>query len=115
MNAIQWFSNGDHPDDDTVELTDEFGRPFLSEGKVVRYYRHPTFCGVSHCPKCEKTLHVHGWIDNGGNGQVVCPGDIIYTVAEGVHVVVPYHLTVAVRKAGTPLLVEVEELQPESV
>lgn len=115
MNAVQWFRNGDHPDDDTVELADELGRPFLSEGKVVRYYRHPTLCGVSHCPKCEKTLHVHGWIDNGGDGQVVCPGDFVHTTETGVHVVVPFHLTQALRVAGTPLVVEMQYSQPDIV
>lgn len=89
MRQVQWFRNGDHPDDNSTIIHDESGHSFLTEGKVVRYYRHPNLCGVTHCPKCERTLDAHGWIDDNGRSQVVCPGDYIYTTFGGSYVVLP--------------------------
>lgn len=28
-------------------------------------------------------MHDHGWIDSGGNGKVVCPGDFVVTTHSG--------------------------------
>lgn len=72
--AVQWFRNGDHPKDGSVSMP---GGKGLTEGKVVRYYRHPDYPGETLCNKCGAKLHDHGWIENGGEGFVVCPGDYI--------------------------------------
>ena len=77
VEAIQWFKNGDHPDDNCPDYRDEEGKPFQGEGKVVRYFRHPDVDGSSICPKCGNTMHNHGWLDSGRDGKTVCPGDWI--------------------------------------
>jgi len=100
MQVVQWFKNGDHPDDQCQEMTDGDGRPFLTEGKVVRRFRHPSLSGVSHCPVCKTTFDHHGWLDTGGDGQVVCPGDSIYTLKDGRHVAVPKHLLSELDREG---------------
>jgi hypothetical protein len=85
VDAVQWFKNGDHPEDRLwmVVPVPGDGVPFPSEGKVVRYYRHPRFPGDTICEGCGKIMHVHGWIDSGGEGQVVCPGDYVVTGPDG--------------------------------
>lgn len=80
--AFQWFRNGDHPDDDCHMITPDPSSltqfaPFLSEGKVVRYFRRPDIPGTGTCPRCDATMHDHGWIDQGPDGITVCPGDWI--------------------------------------
>lgn len=86
----QWFKNGDHPDDykSTVEWFSDKGIETYTgqhakdndwEGQVVRRFRHPEISGKTVCDKCRKTMHDHGWIDSGGEGQIVCPGDYILT------------------------------------
>jgi hypothetical protein len=88
IEATQWFKNGDHPDDDCRMVrplpnsTTQF-EPFLSEGRVVRYFRHPNVRGNSLCSKCNLTMHVHGWIDTLEDGHNVCPGDWIITGVAG--------------------------------
>lgn len=84
LNAVQWFKNGDHPDDNTrtihpEDVSPEYrpDEPFLSEGKVVRYYRDPYIPGTNVCGHCENTLHYHGWIDEREGGSTVCPGDYV--------------------------------------
>jgi hypothetical protein len=90
VDAIQWFKNGDHPDDDVTRGgTTPNGEAW--EGKIVRYYRHPQFSGDLVCPRCGKTMHDHGWLDdssNEGAGQVVCPGDWVVRTKQGVYCVV---------------------------
>jgi hypothetical protein len=82
MGAVhRWRKSGDHPDDSRETFTGSDGKPFLGEGKVVRYYRTPELNGTQACPMCGDIMHNHGWIDaqfeaDGGNG-VVCPGDCI--------------------------------------
>lgn len=73
LDSHQWFKNGDHPDDGPAE----------QEGAVVRYFRHPDHPGTLSCPHCHTPLHGHGWIDSGGDGRTVCPGDIIVILDEG--------------------------------
>ncbi len=73
----RWYINGDHPDDTCEVLESEEGRKFLSEGKVVRRFRHPYIPGDSHCKICGNIMHLHGWIDQGIAGITVCPGDYI--------------------------------------
>ncbi|MEV6401287.1 hypothetical protein AB0M39_42045, partial [Streptomyces sp. NPDC051907] len=70
---------GDHPDD---------GQPG-HEGRVVRCYRHPEFPGDAVCPHCRLQLRIHGWIESGDDGHVVCPSDWIVTTPSGEHIPVP--------------------------
>ena len=88
IEAVQWFVNGDHPDDESVMVkpdprsTTQF-EPFLSEGKLVRYYRDPTEQGSSLCDKCGKAYNDHGWIDTLEGGHRVCTGDWIIKGVKG--------------------------------
>ena len=63
IEATQWFKNGDHPDDGTERFTSGEFEGELCEGKVVRYYRHPTVCCMTECTQCGCIMHDHGWID----------------------------------------------------
>ena len=85
IEAIQWFKNGDHPEDKSVLIQPTEGdrELFLSEGKVVRYFRHPNIPGSQICSKCGKTMHEHGWIDTLEDGHNVCPGDWIIKGVKG--------------------------------
>lgn len=60
-----WEKNGDHPNDGNADR----------EGAVVRYYRVPS--GPDECQVCGALMHDHGWIDCGGEGITVCPGDTV--------------------------------------
>jgi hypothetical protein len=73
-----WHHNGDHPHDGPPDR----------EGAVVRYFRHPNVPGSDVCPQCDHTMHAHGWLDNGGPGQRVCPGDYVLSAPDG-HWVLP--------------------------
>lgn len=84
IEATQWFKNGDHPQDASVLIQGNTGS-FLSEGKVVRYFRHPSIPGHSICSKCGLPMHEHGWIDTLEDGHNVCPGDWIITGVKGEH------------------------------
>lgn len=80
IEASQWFQNGDHPCDESKEMISVINNDiFLSEGKVVRRYRHPGVIGDTKCKHCNLTMHVHGWIDTLEGGHIVCPGDWIIT------------------------------------
>lgn len=84
VEAHQWFKNGDHPGDDCETFVDsETGKPFQGEGKIVRYYRTPDLDGQNACEKCGYIMHDHGWIDVPTDGHIVCPGDLIVTIAKG--------------------------------
>ena len=72
IEAYQWWKNGDHPQDG----------PSDREGKVVRYFRHPTFPS-DEMHVCGVTWHDHGWIDTLEGGHTVCPGDWIITGVQG--------------------------------
>ena len=85
IEATQWFKNGDHPLDDTRTVYGSVGEPFLSEGKVVRYYRDPGVAGMERCKHCGDIMHNHGWIDTLEGGHIVCPGDWIITGVKGEH------------------------------
>lgn len=90
IEATQWLKNGDHPQDN-IQILDFGGKgssegdPVLSEGKVVRYYRHPSVDGETLCRHCGLRMHVHGWIDTLEGGHIVCPGDWIITGVVGEH------------------------------
>lgn len=89
FEAHRWLKNGDHPKDNCRVVTPVpgDGEPFLSEGKVVRRYRHPELPGTDQCLCCGKLLHDHGWIDQGDRGLMVCPGDYVITTPNGYVVV----------------------------
>lgn len=88
IEATQWFKNGDHPQDDIRLLDATRGgqaRTIETEGKVVRYFRHPdkAYAGERQCEKCGEIMHKHGWIDTLEGGHIVCPGDWIITGVKG--------------------------------
>lgn len=88
IDATQWFKNGDHPDDACKMVCPSPGsttqfKPFLSEGRVVRYYRTPDLDGDKMCGQCGNVMHDHGWIDTLEGGHIVCPGDWIITGVKG--------------------------------
>ena len=73
IEAVQWFRNGDHPEDG----------PSDHEGKVVRYFRRPDMPGAEICAACAERMHDHGWIDTLEAGHRVCPGDWIIKEGAG--------------------------------
>ena len=83
IDAEQWFKNGDHSEDDTREIIGSDNIPFMSEGKIVRYYRRPECDGENKCKHCGVIMHLHGWIDTLEGGHVVCPGDWIIKGIKG--------------------------------
>ena len=96
--TVQWFKNGDHPLDyaedregfengELVTFSAALCKAKEWEGAIVRYFRHPNIDELADCPLCGATMHEHGWLDEGGNGQAVCPGDFIVTT-DGRHAVV---------------------------
>ena len=90
IEATQWWTNGDHPDDGVGEQTPDLmtGEPYQRiEGNVVRFYRHPGIPGDSYCGHrgCQQTMNDHGWIDTLEGGHIVCPGDWVATGVQGEH------------------------------
>lgn len=89
IDATQWFKNGDHPEDrcDLLDYPNKDGSVFSypTEGKVVRFYRHPVVPGEKVCRHCQQSMNNHGWIDTLEGGHVVCPGDWIITGVKGEH------------------------------
>ncbi len=84
IEATQWFKNGDHPNDNSVFIESSEGAgPFLTEGKVVRYYRTPSSDGLTTCKHCGCTILYHGWIDTLEGGHIVCPADFVITGVKG--------------------------------
>ena len=83
VEATRWWKNGDHPQDESVEQKAEDGSVLLTEGKVVRRYRHPDVPGGEECGHCGNIMADHGWIDTLEGGHIVCPGDWIITGVEG--------------------------------
>jgi hypothetical protein len=70
IEAVQWFANGDHPQDNTHK-----GK---TEGEIVRYYRTPgNGWTAARCDMCAMLMHDHGWIDTMEGGHIVCVGDWI--------------------------------------
>ncbi len=96
IKATQWFKNGDHPNDNCKTITWSDGKKELTEGKVIRYYRHPDFNGKTKCKICGDFMHNHGriddiegnynaspWIDKIEGGYTICPSDWIITDTNG--------------------------------
>lgn len=78
-NYIVWWKNGDHPDDNVYRPFEDTGKIPTEprEGKVVRYFRHPKISGNSICDNCGIKMNDHGWIDSGGEENIVCPGSYV--------------------------------------
>ncbi len=81
---IRWAKNGDHPQDDVGKVEPDIGAQAAGkadatyvrqEGRIVRYYRHPETPEHQECTRCSSPFNDHGWVDSGGAGRVVCPGD----------------------------------------
>ena len=81
VEATQWHTNGDHPQDDVMRPFEDTGKlpEKPREGTVVRYFRHPGIGGTQKCISCGFLMHFHGWIDTPEGGHIVCPGDWIIT------------------------------------
>ena len=79
IEYVVWWKNGDHPHDDVWRVFEDTGeKPKVPrEGKIVRYFRHPTISGNIECDICGHIMNNHGWIDNGADGRKVCPGDYV--------------------------------------
>lgn len=83
-----WLKNGDHPLDyaspvtglENGEIRTWTGNEVRDkgwEGQIVRYFRHPEVPGDRRCKKCDHILNDHGWIDQGPEGLMVCPGNAV--------------------------------------
>lgn len=83
VEAAPWWKNGDHPDDNCVMFRGKDGVLFAGEGNIVRYYRHPEIPGDRSCARCGFVMNTHGWMDTGGSGRTVCPGDWVVTLPNG--------------------------------
>lgn len=83
IEAHRWVKNGDHPEDGAERFASGEFAGELIEGKVVRYFRHPSFPGRSPCGHCGNAMHIHGWIDTLEGGHIVCPGDWIIKGVKG--------------------------------
>lgn len=80
LQAVQWFKNGDHPDDNCDGQ---------SEGKVVRYFSAGADSDVL-CNECKEPLRKHGYIDNPDVvNRVVCPGDWVMSPKKGYYFAFP--------------------------
>jgi hypothetical protein len=89
IDAEQWFKNGDHSQDNCEVINPGQPDAFLSEGKMVRYFRNPNIPGDTACEHCGQRMHVHGWIDPSmwnlpswapillQKGADVCPGSFV--------------------------------------
>ena len=88
IKAVRWNTNGDHPLDnsETVTLgTETNGTPdtVLTEGKVVRRFRHLNILGRTVCVECGYIMDEHGMIGDDESALMVCPGDYIVTTVDG--------------------------------
>ncbi len=83
--ATQWFTNGDHPEDNVAVIQKEDDSTFETEGEIVRYYRTPDLDGQTLCKHCGDIMHDHGWIETLEGGHIVCPSDYIITGVAGEH------------------------------
>ena len=78
VDAVQWFKNGDHPNDGPPE----------NEGRVVRYHRLPYQPPSWKCTSCGERMRKHGWIDqpeDSPGDNVVCPSDWVVTGDYGMY------------------------------
>lgn len=74
--AVQWFENGDHPDDNchliypNPKSMTQFA-PYLSSGKIVGRYVSEPREAILTCLICGRKMFDHGVVRS--SGQVVCP------------------------------------------
>jgi|GEM_PF-775710 len=140
IEASQWFTNGDHPDDACVPVrrlapgdpitgdvrtqTGELvpdpitgAASFLCEGAVVRYFRHPGVSGQRACehPGCLWLMNDHGWIDTLEGGHIVCPGDWIITGVKGERYPCKPDIFAATYEPVAPREAETPERNPNGV
>lgn len=90
LQAVQWFKNGDHPDDECVMLP---GIPheasYQSEGKVVRPFSAGANSDVL-CNECKEPIRKHGYIGNPDVvNRIVCPGDWVMSPMKGYYFAFP--------------------------
>ena len=109
---IQWFKNGDHPEDD-CRIFDVGDGPFQGEGKIIRYYRNPDVSGKSLCPVCDIRMHDHGWIDNYPYDCVVCPGDYIFKDVIGYFSANSLEIVVMILETRTQCTCDLDKWEPE--
>jgi hypothetical protein len=110
ISAVQWFKNGDHPEDAATEMFDyptvsggTTQRPqVIREGAIVRYFRRPDVDGESLCSECGVRFHDHGWIDTLEDGHRVCPGDWIITGIKGERYPCKPHIFAATYESASP-------------
>lgn len=81
--ATQWFKNGDHPRDRSIEVERPGNSPSLSEGEVVHHFRSLNIPGSRFCPDCGNIMQKHGLLDGLNGEEKVCPGDYIVTSRNG--------------------------------
>ena len=81
--ATQWFKNGDHPQDRSIEIKMAGGSKGLSEGRVVKHWRSLKIPGGRFCPNCGNVFQKHGMLDGANGEETVCPGDYIVTNLKG--------------------------------
>lgn len=88
IEATQWFKNGDHPQDRSIQIDAAEGASSekLTEGQVVRFFRSLTIPGGRFCSECGNVFQKHGMLhpDHALNAdEKVCPGDYIVTNPKG--------------------------------
>lgn len=86
LEAIQWFRNGDHPNDRSTQISPGGSSTSLSEGRVVGFFRQQHVPGDRICAECGTIMHKHGLLkpDNAVNGEeLIHPGDYILTDSKG--------------------------------
>lgn len=94
---IRWWKNGDHPLDHSTPLDQDainaavregvFLTSFLTEGKVVGFFTHPTEAKEAIDVVCGQPWMAHGSITIGGEEVVVHPGDLVSETGAGGYVV----------------------------
>lgn len=121
LELHRWWKNGDHPDDGVgkkvlAQSPAYEGETYARrEGRIVRYYRHPGIPGGRLCTRCNREMNDHGWIDSGGAGRVVCPGDWIATPAPGQNFAFPNALVEAVARFPLDLALQAAHEAAEGI
>ena len=83
IEATQWFTNGDHPQDKSTPIDNPDGGQRITEGKVVQYFRSLNIPGDRFCPHCGNVMQIHGLLDGLNGEEIICPGDYIVTDPKG--------------------------------
>lgn len=83
--------------------------PHSPEDNFFRYFRHPGIMGSTVCEICKQYIHYHAFIDCGGPGIMVCPGETVYARVDDARV---YSRT-AIDKFTVHQFEEFDELKSE--